>query len=951
MTEKLTAEQFIQRWHSSNLNERSGAQLHFNDLCHLLEESPPSAATSDFYCFEKGLLQNTGQQGWADVWKSGHFAWEYKSPNKDLKAAFLQLQRYAAALENPPLLVVSDLRTIQIYTNFTNAVQRIHTVALHDLVFPEKRQLLKWVFSDPEQLHPHLTQTAVTEEFAREFANLAQELREQGHDPQQVAHFLNRVLFCLFAQDIDLLETNLLTNIFKRAADEPQYFEPVLQGLFSAMKTGGFYGASKIEWFNGSLFDDDTVLPLKKLQIQKLHELAQKDWKDISPSIFGTLFERGLDPDKRSQLGAHYTDPQSIMRIVQPVVIEPLEQQWQAVKQVIVAKLAQRKTVAVEANGLNLDDDIREPYSQFVQQLKQLRILDPACGSGNFLYVTIQALKDFEHQIAVEMESLGLRAEQPVLTPEILRGIEINPYAAELARVTVWIGYLQWRLKHGYKLPNNPVLKDLRHIECRDALLDENGREAVWQPVDFIIGNPPFLGNKKMINVLGEPYVNQLREAFRDKLSGGVDLVCYWFEKARDLLAQGKIRAAGLVATNSIRGGASREVLEKINEVGEIFHAWDDQEWVNDGAAVRVSLVCFGEKNHLQKYLNAQSVTQIYADLTAPTLLHQSLDLTKAKPLKENIGFGFMGISRVGKFDILGSLARQWLKQPLNPNNRPNSDVLKPLTNAKAITDRFQDKWVIDFIDMPEEDAVLYESPFEYIMENVKPFREKSRQERNIKNYWLFERSRPDFRSAIKNLKRFIGTPRVAKYRLFVWLDAKILPDTAVISIAKDDDVTFGILHSRFHELWSLRLGMTLEDRPMYTHTTTFETFPFPEGLTPNVPASEFLNNLHAQAIGNAAKRLNELRENWLNPPDLVRRVPEIVAGYPDRILPINEDAAKELKKRTLTHLYNESPHWLIKAHQVLDHAVATAYGWENNLSDDEILERLLALNLQRDAG
>jgi type II restriction/modification system DNA methylase subunit YeeA len=947
--EKLTPEQFIQRWHTSTLNERSGAHLHFNDLCNLLEESPPSAATSDFYCFEKGLRQNTGQQGWADVWKNGHFAWEYKSPNKDLKAAFLQLQRYAAALENPPLLVVSDLRTIQIYTNFTNTVQRIHTIALHDLVFPEKRQLLKWVFSDPEQLRPNLTQTAITEEFAREFANLAQELREQGHDPQQVAHFLNRVLFCLFAQDVDLLETNLLTNIFKRAADEPQYFEPVLQGLFSAMKTGGFYGASKIEWFNGSLFDNDTVLPLKKFQIQKLYELAQKDWKDISPSIFGTLFERGLDPDKRSQLGAHYTDPQSIMRIVQPVVIEPLIQQWQAVKQVIETKLAQRKMSAVEPQGLNLEEDIREPYSQFVQQLKQLRILDPACGSGNFLYLTIQALKDFEHRIGVEMEALGLKAEAPVLTPEILHGIEVNPYAAELARVTVWIGYLQWRLRHGYTLPTNPVLKELQHIECRDALLDKNGREAVWQPVDFIIGNPPFLGNKKMINVLGESYVTQLREAFRDKLSGGVDLVCYWFEKSRDLLAQGKIRAAGLVATNSIRGGANREVLEKISETGEIFHAWDDEAWVNEGAAVRVSLVCFGEKNHLQKYLNNQPVTQIYADLTAPNILHLTLDLTKAKQLVENSGVSFIGTQKNGAFDIAGDLAREWIKSSFNPHGKPNSNVLRPWANGMDITRRYSDTWIIDFgTNMSEEDASLYEKPFEYIVTNIKPQRVGKREQRANEKWWILQRSRPEMRSAIKPLSRFIITPRVSKYRLFVWVNPAVLPDSRLYAIAREDDTTFGILHSRIHELWSLKTCSWhgVGNDPTYNAHSCFETFPFPEGLTPNVPASEFVNNLHAQAIGNAAKRLNELRENWLNPPDLVHRVPEIVTGYPDRILPINEDAAKELKKRTLTNLYNQKPQWLMKAHQVLDNAVAAAYGWENNLSDDEILERLLALNL-----
>jgi type II restriction/modification system DNA methylase subunit YeeA len=949
MTDSLTPEQFIHRWHQSTLNEKSGAHLHFKDLCELLDEVMPTAETGDFYGFEKGVLQTTGKRGWADVWKKGCFAWEYKSPGEDLKAAFLQLQRYAIALENPPLLIVSDLRTIQIYTNFTNTVQRIHTLALSDLLFSEKRQLLKWAFSDPEKLRPDLTQTAVTEEFASEFANLAQELREQGVDPKVVAHFLNRVLFCLFAQDIGLLENHLMTTILKRAVDKPERFVPVLQGLFQVMQTGGAYGAEEIVWFNGSLFDNDTVLPLKKHQIQKLYELAQKDWKDISPSIFGTLFERGLDPDKRSQLGAHYTDPQSILDIVQPVVIEPLMQQWQTVKAVLVEKLAQRKTPPDFSPGLNLDEDIREPYLQFIQQLKQLRILDPACGSGNFLYLTIQALKDFEHQIAVEVEALGLKAEISVLTPEVLRGIEVNPYAAELARVTVWIGYLQWRLKHGYKLSTNPVLKDLQHIECRDALLDETGQEAIWQPVDFIIGNPPFLGNKKMISVLGESYVSQLRTMFREKLSGGVDLVCYWFEKARDLLAQGKIRAAGFVATNSIRGGANREVLEKINAVGEIFNAWDDREWVNEGAAVRVSLVCFGTGKYSEKYLNNQPVINIYADLTAPSESQHRVDLTCAKPLTENMKVSFIGTQKNGAFDIPGDLAREWLKVGFNPHGKPNSDVLRPWANGRDITSRYSDTWIIDFgTNMSEDQASLYEKPFEYTVKQIKPLRVGKREERANEKWWILQRSRPEMRLAVKHLSRFIATPMTAKHRLFVWLPKIQLPENLVVVIAREDDTTFGILHSRFHEIWSLRLGTSLEDRPRYTPTTTFETFPFPASLTPNRAASDYFDNLHAQAIAEAAKRLHELRENWLNPPSLIRRVPEVVAGYPERIVPVDAEAEKLLKKRTLTNLYNEKPQWLVKAHQVLDNAVAAAYGFENNLSDDEILARLLALNLQR---
>jgi len=948
MTEKLTVEQFIGRWEKNNLNEQQGAHLHFLDLCNFLEETPPSAETSDFYKFEKAAAKNDGRKGRADVWKKGFFAWEYKAPNGDLKAAFQQLQRYTIALENPPLLVVSDMRIIKIYTNFNNTIQKAYHFELHDLIYPEKCQLLKNVFRDPEKLNPNLTQDEITEEFAREFADLAQQLRDQKFNPIEVAHFLNRVLFCLFAQDIELLEKNLFSHVLKHLIDSPQNFEPVLKSLFQTMKMGGFYGTEEIEWFNGSLFDNDLVLPLKKDQIKKLHELSQKDWKDISPSIFGTLFERGLDPNKRSQLGAHYTDAQSIVRIVKPVIIEPLEQQWEQVKQQILSKLEERKKIKIKKNSLNLEDDIREPYFQFIQKLKQLKILDPACGSGNFLYVAIQMLKDFEHRIGIEMEDLGLPAEQPVLTPEILRGIEINPYAAELARVTVWIGYLQWMLKHGYNLPNNPVLKDLKHIECRDALLNENGSEAIWKEADFIIGNPPFLGDKKMIGILGETYVNQLRETFKEQLVGGVDFVCYWFAKAFDLIHNKKARAVGFVSTNSIRGGSNRKILEKICEKGEIFNAWSDEEWLNEGAAVRVSVVCFNSLQNNQKYLNNQDVIQIYADLTAPNILNSNLDLTKAKPLKENAGVSFIGTQKNGAFDIFGELARQWLKLPTNPNGCKNSDVLRPWANGRDITTRYSDTWIIDFENMSEEEASLYEMPFEYVLKNIKPFRVGKREERANEKWWILQRSRPEMRETIKPFSRFIATPLTAKHRFFVWLPKIQIPENLVVVIAKDDDTTFGILHSRFHELWALKLGTSLGETPRYTPSTTFETFAFPEGLTPNICAKDDEKNPHAQAISKAAKKLNEKRESWLNPSEWIKREPEIVEGYPDRILPINEDAAKELKKRILTNLYNLKPDWLINAHKKLDEAVANAYGLKNDLTDDKILSHLLQLNLER---
>jgi len=402
------------------------------------------------------------------------------------------------------------------------------------------------------------------------------------------------------------------------------------------------------------------------------------------------------------------------------------------------------------------------------------------------------------------------------------------------------------------------------------------------------------------------------------------------------------------VSTNSIRGGSNRKILEKICEKGEIFNAWSDEEWLNEGAAVRVSVVCFNSLQNNQKYLNNQDVIQIYADLTAPNILNSNLDLTKAKPLKENAGVSFIGTQKNGAFDIFGELARQWLKLPTNPNGCKNSDVLRPWANGRDITTRYSDTWIIDFENMSEEEASLYEMPFEYVLKNIKPFRVGKREERANEKWWILQRSRPEMRETIKPFSRFIATPLTAKHRFFVWLPKIQIPENLVVVIAKDDDTTFGILHSRFHELWALKLGTSLGETPRYTPSTTFETFPFPKGLTPNICAKDDEKNPHAQAISKAAKKLNEKRESWLNPSEWIKREPEIVEGYPNRILPINEDAAKKLKKRTLTNLYNLKPNWLINAHKKLDEAVANAYGLKNDLTDDEILSHLLQLNLER---
>jgi hypothetical protein len=737
-----------------------------------------------------------------------------------------------------------------------------------------------------------------------------------------------------------------------------------------------------VPWFNGGLFADVNVPPLAEADIAALRTASTLDWSAIDPSIFGTLFERGLDPAKRAQLGAHYTDPATIARLVEPVVTRPLLAEWAAVRDhpregVAVALGKSRK------HGDKAWQQAQAGFVGFLERLKHYRVLDPACGSGNFLYLALKALKDVEHQTNLEAEALGLERQIDVTGPHNVLGIELNEYAAELARVTVWIGELQWRIQRGYAFKLNPVLEPLDHIECRDAVLDSvraeplsvraeplsvraEPVEAQWPKADAVVGNPPFVGDKKMRAELGDAYTEALRKAYAGRVPGGADLVCYWFERARAEMAAGRLQRAGLVSTNSIRGGKNREVLDAIVKQTRIFEAWSDEPWVNNGAAVRVSLVAFGESLQTQ-VLNGDFVAAINSDLSS-----QDADLTSALRLPDNRGGCYYTTVKAGSFDVLGEVARKWLAMP-NPHQRPNADVVKPWMNAMDLTRRAGDKWVVDFgCEMGVQVAALYEAPFAHVLEHVKPERDKTRRDKYRNVWWQFAEPIPGLRVALKGVPRFVATPAVSKHRLFAWVSSAVVPDHALLAVARADDTTFGILHSRLHELWSLRLGTSLEDRPRYTPTTCFETYPFPEHLTPADTAHQRTEPLdggaqipaelppavrpHAEAIARAAHRLVALRDAWLNPPEWTERVPEVVplglstSPYPDRIV-ARPGFEAELARRTLTNLYNQRPTWLAQAHEALDAAVAAAYGWADwtaQMPDDETLRRLLALNRAR---
>jgi len=931
MSSRLDVPTFVARWQRSTLTERSAAQQHFIDLCAVLGEPTPAATDPDgtHYTFEKGARKTSGAGGWADVWMRRHFAWEYKGKHKDLKAAYRQIQQYREDLENPPLLIVCDLDRFEVHTNFTNTVKAVYAFDLDDLARNEPTptcsrpplEVLRAVFTSPDLLRPNRTTASVTEDAAREFAALAESLRRRGEDPEAIAHFLMRLLFCLFAEDIDLLPAGLFTRLVAASSAAPGDFGLRLRELFARMATGGFFGEHKIPYFNGGLFADDTALPLTAGDVAILARAAALDWASIEPAIFGTLFERSLDPTKRSQLGAHYTSRDDILLIVEPVLMAPLRRRWATVQEEARVLIAKRDA-ATGGTRTRQQQALERLLLAFVDEIAAVRVLDPACGSGNFLYVALKRLLDLWHEVNLFAANNGVSGLLPyAIRPAQLYGIELNVYAHELASIVVWIGYIQWRHENGYVAsdPDRPVLEPLHNIRHMDAVLayDEAGHpvEPLWPEADVIIGNPPFLGGKRLRAELGDAYVDALFALYGGRVPREGDLVCYFFARAQELVTADKVRRVGLLATNSIRGGANRRVLERIKQSGDIFMAWSDRPWVLDGAAVRVSMVGFDDGAEGERVLNGLPVPTINADLTG------TLDLTTAQPLPENRGIAFMGDTKGGTFDLASAQAAAMLAAPANPHGRPNSDVVRPWVNSLDVTRRPRSLWIVDFgISMPEDQAALYEQPYEYVKRHVQPARVVSRTTRP--EWWLHERPRPDLRAALAPLPRYVATPSVSKHRVFVWMDHPTLPDHQLLVFARADDYFFGVLHSHPHEVWALSKGTSLEDRPRYTPTTTFETFPFPwtHGQEPT-------GDPRVETIAAVARELVALRDGWLDPPDA---------------------SEVALQKRTLTELYNKPPTWLVNAHRRLDRAVLDAYGWPYDLGDEEILGRLLTLNLER---
>ncbi len=969
-TSTLGAAEFAAKWRESARREKASSQEHFIDLCRMLgvptPNDPPSGPD---YTFEAGAERlSTGGRGWADVWKRGHFGWEYKGAHADLAAAYRQLLDYREDLENPPALVVSDMDRIEVHTNFTGTRPAVHVVTLDDLDAggdraAEALRILRAVMLDPRVLRPEQSPDEITRLAASRFAQIARSMHERGHDPEAVAHHLNRVIFCLFAEDARLLPPGILAGLIASRRGDPEEFDAGLATLFRIMSDregSRFFGNDRVDWFNGGLFDDSDVIPCTADELRAMHEAALLDWSRVEPAILGTLFERGLDPDKRGQLGAHYTDQEKILMVVGPVVLDPLRREFAAMRERVEELTEGREPTALTRDGRRRERlpgwerEAEAAWRAFLERLRAVRVLDPACGSGNFLYVTLRLLKDLEHEtIRWGAQRLRIAGEFPQVGPHNVLGIEINPYAKELAGVSIWIGHIQWMLDQGYGFPRDPVLRPLENIELRDAILarDDEGAPvpATWPEAEFVVGNPPFLGDRRMRGQLGDEYVDALRDTWKSSVPAGADLVCYWHELARQQIVAGTTRRAGLLATNSIRGGANRRVLDQVKDSGDIFLAWGDEPWVVEGASVRVSIICQDDRSETNRRFDGQPVAAINADLTA-----DRVDVTAAKKLPDNADRSFIGVQKSGPFDLPSDLARPMLTAPAGPFGHHNADVVRRWVNASDLTGRARDAFIVDFgTSTRAEDAAKYELPFEYVVAEVLPVRERVRRKSHRDRWWLFGDARPGLRSKLDELSRYICTPMTSKHRVFVWLPVSVLPSNATVAIAREDDYAFGVLHSRAHELWSLRMGTWLGvgNDPRYTPTSTFETFPFPWPLdTPDAALSEG-QRAHCDTIAGAARVLDGARRRWLNPPELVREEPDVVPSLPPRLLPVDEDAERELMKRTLTNLYNRRPAWLDHLHDALDAAVFAAYGWEEapgELDEEELLGRLLTLNRHR---
>ena len=1009
-------ESFIARWQGVSASELATAQSFTIELCRLLDLPEPHHAQD--YMFERPVSFRHGDGGSSagriDCYKRGCFVLEAKklkgvgahgtptAPQRSYDDALLrarsQAENYARALPagegRPPFLIVVDVgKVIELYAEFTRSGAtyvpfpdpRSHRIRLADLRDPAIRARLAAVWRDPLSLDPTRHAARVTREIAGHLAALAKLLEAGGHAPETVAGFLTRCLFSMFAEDVGLIPKGGFTGLLDECAANPAAVPGLLGGLWRDMDSGTTFSAvlrAALPRFNGKLFKSPAVLPLSREQIGMLLEAAKADWTQVEPAIFGTLLERALDPRERHALGAHYTPRAYVDRLVQPTVIEPLRKAWGYVQgaAVMLAKEGKQKEAINELRA-------------FHHRLCSLRVLDPACGSGNFLYVALEHLKRLEGEVLNQLHDIGhgqtlLEAEGLTVDPHQFLGLELNPRAAAIAELVLWIGYLQWHFRtQGTGLPPSPILKDFRNIECRDAVLahdgmdyvtDERGipvtrwdgrtmkthpvtgeqvpdetarlpleryrnpRPAEWPAADVVVGNPPFIGDKKLRAALGDGYVDALRGAIGE-VPESADFVMFWWHHAAQLVAQGKLSRFGFITTNTITQTFNRRLVQGALDGGlHLDFAIPDHPWVDsaDGAAVRIAMsvaasgegegrlaTVIAEHDSKGEGLEVEVVERvgvIHADFATGANVAGSL------LLRANGGISSMGLMLAGAGFIV------------TPEEAARLDAdapIKPYRNGRDLTDRPRGVKLIDFFGFDADEVRRrWPATYQWVLEYVKPERDHNNRPRLREQWWLHAESRKTLRRALFGLSRYIATVETAKHRVFQFLDATIAPDHRLIAIALDDAWWLGVLSSRVHVAWALAAGGTLEDRPVYNKSRCFDTFPFPAAT----PAQQ-------ARIADLAEQIDAHRKRVLAAHDELT-----LTGLYNVLEKLRVGAGMTAKEKLI---HEKGLVAVLKSlHDELDAAVLAAYGWSDLAAagwhdpstDEQILERLVALNAER---
>lgn len=885
-----TIQDFIDRWQQADGAERANYQIFLTELCELLDLPRPEPASQDTaenaYVFERKVtFRDAGgdeRPNFIDLYKRDCFVLEAKQTGMVLESqswdtamrrAHNQAQGYARSLppsERPPFIIVTDVgRSIELYSEFSrtggNYVPfpdpRSFRIRLEDLATAETRELLRSVWTDAASLDPASRSARVTKAIASDLAKLAEGLESAGHAPDAVASFLMRCLFTMFAEDVGLLPERSFTQLLEETRAQPELFPRLVPGLWKAMNEGGFSAEIRndVLRFNGGLFAEQWALVLDRQQVDLLIAAARADWRDVEPAIFGTLLERALDPVERHKLGAHYTPRAYVERLVMPTVIEPLRSEWETAQAVALGydQKGERKKAVKELLA-------------FHDRLCHVRVLDPACGSGNFLYVTLEHLKRLEGEVFNALDELGhsqarLELAGATVDPHQMLGLETNPRAARIAEAVIWIGYLQWHFRtRGDVQPPVPVLKDFHNIECRDAVLawddieyekDDQGRlvtrwdgrttkthpvtgeevpdeaaqipierylkphKATWPEADFVVGNPPFIGTGRMRQGLGDGYAEALRATY-PRVPESADYVMYWWHHAADLARAGEIERFGLITTNSLRQTFNRRVvqhhLEQKKPLSLVF-AIPDHPWVDstDGAAVRIAMTV-GEKGNRGGTLGrVDSEERGHEEGRAITLatktgrIHADLKIgADVAACRPSVATSDMSNPGV-KLHGSGFIVSLAEANALGLGRIPGIERhIRKYRNGRDLTQVSRDAMVIDLYGLSKEDVrAKYPEVFQWVFERVKPERDHNKREVRRRNWWLFGETNPKLRRQLDGLPRYIATVETSKHRFFVFLDSSVLPDNMLVNIATDAASLLGVLSSRVHVAWALAVG------------------------------------------------------------------------------------------------------------------------------------------------